>query len=222
MNEMAECNQEALQWSNSGTGSVRAKRNMMKRVQKAKESVSKLSAYLARMEKEPQAFGVGEGEIQRRKGRLAQLNTAVHNIDEVVQERTSTAKAGLFEGHKKITVKETDETALLSNQQLHATQKDRLSDQDEKLDMIYDGVTKLKIMTQDINQELGLHENLLKDLDEAVERTDTKLQGTEKAVDYVDKKKGGCMPLFIIFLLLIIIIFVGATDFLSDLIHCQC
>jgi len=221
MAEMTECNQEALQWS-SGTGSVRAKRNMMKRVQKAKESVAKLSAHLARMEKEPQSFGVGEGEIGRRKTRLAQLNTAVHNMDEVVQDRTSNAKSGLFEGHKKISVKETDQTALLNNQQLQATQKDKIADQDEKLDHIYDGVTKLKIMTQDINQELGLHENLLKDLDDAVEKVDNKMQGTERAVDYVDKKKGGCVPLLIILLLVMFMIFVGVTNFLSDLIHCPC
>jgi len=82
-------------------------------------------------------------------------------------------------------------------------------------------VVKLKVMTKDINSELGLHQNLLGDLDQAIDKTDAKLQGAEQAVDYVDKKKGGCWPLLIILLLIAIIILVCVTDYISDLVHCS-
>lgn len=221
MTEMSACNQEALQWTNSGAGSVRTKQQMLKKVQNAKDAVAKLNSSLGKMERDPQAFGLGEGEISRRKARLTQLNTVVYNIEEVVHNRTSNAKAGLFDGHKKITIKDTPETQGLSNQQLLASQRDKIADQDEKLDHIYDGVSKLKVMTKDINSELDLHQGLLSDLDQAVEKTDAKLQGAEQAVDYVDKKKGGCWALLIIFVLIGLIILVCVTNYISDLVHCS-
>lgn len=64
---------------------------------------------------------------------------------------------------------ETSETSGYSNSQLLQQQQSSLAAQDEKLDGILDGVTKLKVMSQDINQELDLHAHLLTELDSAVE-----------------------------------------------------
>ena len=48
--------------------------------------------------------------------------------------------------------------------------------QDENLDGILGGVGKLKEIGQDINKELGLHEQLLEDLNDGVEMTDRRIQ----------------------------------------------
>lgn len=62
------------------------------------------------------------------------------------------------------------------------------------------------IYSYDINSELDLHSHLLDDLDNAIDNTDTNLTSNTKKIADVQEKEASCIPLCIIFLLLIGII----------------
>ena len=89
----------------------------------------------------------------------------------------------------------------LSHTHTHTT-----TDQDDQLDLILDGVGTLKNMSEDINQELDLHTSLLDDLDGAVDSTSRRLEDNTDRVKDVEEKEASCMPLCIIFVLLMAII----------------
>lgn len=200
---------EVLQYNQNG-GSIRAKRTLSKKIAKSKEEVLILQKGLAKMEHNPMEHGIGSGEVRRRKGMLTNLNTLVHNVDD---DMNSSQYASADRGTLKNGPQENDETLTKDNQGLYEQQQQAVKEQDEKLDNIYEGVSKLKYMSQGINTELGMHENLLDDLHEAVERTDRHMVMNTKGVDHVNRKSRGCCGVIIIFLLMVIIVLVAATDY---------
>jgi len=64
---------------------------------------------------------------------------------------------------------------------------------------LVDGVTKLKILSSDINSELDLHQHLLSDLDSAVDNTDHNMQRNILRVEIVTEKSSSCAALCCIF-----------------------
>lgn len=117
---------------------------------------------------------------------------------------------------------ESVESQQYSNAQLLTQQRSALSAQDEKLDGILDGVTRLKVMSNDINQELVLHEGLLTELDSAVENTDARLQRNTKRVELVTEQSGGCCGLICMALLFAVIIMLLVTNWGCHLPSAHC
>ena len=151
----------------------------------------------------------GEGEINRRKGLLATLNRQNDSLDDEVNNSSTR-----FGANRKAPslADESAESQQYSNAQLLTQQRSALSAQDEKLDGILDGVTRLKVMSNDINQELDLHAGLLNELDTAVENTDARLQRNTKRVEIVTEQSGGCCGLITMALLFAVIIMLLVTN----------
>jgi syntaxin 8 len=116
-------------------------------------------------------------------------------------------------GRRGVAPEESEETASVSNSQLYTQQKQQLDAQDAKLDGILEGVTKLKVMSQDINQELNLHEHLLTELDGAVESTDARIQRNTKRIGLIQESSGGWCGLIIMFVLFVIIVLLLSTNY---------
>jgi len=190
----------------------RQRRLTLKRISDAKENVQRLERALTKFEANPIKFKIGDGEIQRRKGLLAATRNTANRIDDLSQSSDRSRGGGW---RKRTAIEETGETAAMSNNQLHAQQKQQIAVQDEKLDNILNGVQTLKVMSQDINQELDLQHHLLNDLDAAVDHTDRKIQQNTKKIDQIENKEsGGWIPLIIMIILLGLIIMLFATDYL--------
>ena len=155
----------------------------------------------------------GEGEIARRKGLLSSVRSQNDRLDDEVTN--GSGRDGVMAGARVKGVSLADESVesqQQSNQQLLAVQQTALSRQDEKLDGILDGVTRLKVMSGDINQELDLHANLLNELDSAVDSTDARLQRNTKRVELVTEQSGGCCGLIIMAILFVLIIILLVTN----------
>jgi len=196
---------ELQQSSKRGVGN-REKRVLEKKLSDAREVLGKLDAALSKQQDNPIKWKIGEGELERRRGLLSSLRNVndklEHDINNVGGRGVRRVPLGA----------ESEETAQLSNQQLYANQKSDLADQDEKLDGILDGVSRLKVMSQDINSELDLHASLLTELDGAVDATDARLQRNTKRIELVSESAGGWCGLLIMFLLFILIILLLATN----------
>jgi len=211
--------QAAEQDINERAMTQRQRRQTLKRISDAKENVGRLERSLAKFESNPIKYKIGDGEIQRRKGLLAATKNMATRIDDLSQSSDRSRGGGW---RKRTAIEETGETAALSNNQLHAQQKQQIAVQDEKLDNILSGVQTLKVMSQDINQELDLQHHLLNDLDGAVDHTDRKIQSNTKKIDQIESKEtGSWIPLIIMIVLLALIIMLISTDYFCPLFRFQ-
>lgn len=195
---------------------ARQKRQLTKRINDCKDQLSRLELSLQLFETNPIKFKIGDGEIQRRRGLLAQVRTNVQRVDEAASGRgagSSSSNSGAW--RRRNNVEETGETAASTNQQLYVQQKESIAQQDEKLDNILAGVQTLKVMSQDINQELDLHHHLLNELDDAVEDTDKKIISNTRRIEHITRREAGgwCIILCMVLLLVAIVILVATNWF---------
>lgn len=188
----------------------RQKRAINKRVSESRESVARLERSLAAMERAPMRFKIGEGEIARRKGLLASVRSQTDRL-EVELGGGSMGRSGPARRPVNL-AEESAESQASSNVQIYAAQRSALSAQDEKLDGILDGVSRLKVMSNDINQELDLHANLLGELDSAVDSTDARLQRNTKRIEIVQEESSGCCGLLTMGLLFALLIILLVTN----------
>lgn len=199
----------------------RQKRAINKRVVDARDTLNRLERSLRAMERNPMKAKIGEGELARRAGLLAALRQQYDTLDD--QVNTNGGRLGANLARKAPTLaEESAESQAISNQQLLAQQRSALSSQDEKLDGILDGVSRLKVMSHDINQELSLHENILSELDSAVDNTDARLQRNTKRVEIVTEESGGCCGLVTMAILFAIIVMLLVTNWGCKLPKAHC
>jgi len=206
---MAEAQNDFNDAQQRGIGN-RQKRSINKKLTESFDNIARLERNLANMERNPMRFKIGEGEVNRRKGMLAAMRAQAERLEADVQ---SGGRASLMGGARRVNLaEESHESQQMSNVQIHAQQRAALSAQDEKLDGILDGVSRLKVMSSDINAELDLHVNLLGELDSAVDSTDARLQRNIKRIEIVQEKSGGCCGLIIMLVLFVLIIILLVTN----------
>jgi len=109
-------------------------------------------------------------------------------------------------------MKETEEMKGLSNRALLSRQQEQTSRQDEKLEIILDGVKNLKDMSHGMNQELGRHMQLTDEITPALERTDGRIRQNIGRIGDIEEKSTGCCPLLTMILLLIVIVFLLSSN----------
>lgn len=159
--------------------------------------------------------------MSRRKGVLAALRSLTDGLDDQLNHNGGRLAGNLARKAPSF-AQESESSQQVSNQQLLAQQSAALSAQDEKLDGILDGVSRLKVMSNDINQELDLHANLLNELDSAVENTDARLQRNIRRVDIVTEKAGGWCGIICMLLLFGLIISLLVTNWGCHLPKAKC
>jgi len=121
---------------------------------------------------------------------------------------------------------ETDETRNYDNEDLQQQQQRTLDDQDDRLDDILNGVTRLKIMSTDINSELQLHHHLIGELDDQIDRTDNRIKSsTRSVVDISTRDADGWCTFCTMVLLLVLIVLLASTNwfcFVLNINRCWC
>jgi len=186
-----------------GGVSSKDRRQFGRRLEDIQKLVDQLDKSLSKMEMNPIAFRIGDGELIRRQSLMTQLKQLVATADAVLSGKAGARGQLLGQGKRPKEFSDTEETRDLSNQDLLSHQQQMVSKQDEHLDSILVGVGTLKHMGEDIGQELDLHHSLLRDLDASVTNTDTTIQASTHKVEDIQEKEQGCWPLIIIILLLI-------------------
>lgn len=215
-----ECRNDINDAQARGLGN-RMKRQMAKKIDDSRDRLNRLERSLREMERNPMRFRIGDGELNRRKGLLASLRSINDQLEDQLTHNDGRLAGNLARKPPSL-ANESADSQQLSNQQLLAQQSSALSAQDEKLDGILDGVSRLKVMSSDINQELDLHANLLTELDHAVDNTDTRMQRSIKRVEIVTEQSGGWCGLFCMILLFGIIVSLLVTDWGCKLPGAKC
>jgi len=186
----------------------------------AKANIQALEQLLNKMENEPLKFGVGEGEMNRRRGLINDLKKMVISIEDSLSGQTSRTKQQLFAASGKAREEDGEEdlaTRELSHKELVQTTQQQIKDQDQSLANIERGVASLKDLGNGMSTELDLQKSLLNDLDKQIDKTDQAFQNNTKRIEIVEEEDGsksmGCGLIMCMLLLLVLIIFLASSNY---------
>ena len=133
------------------------------------------------------------------------ISNKIFHINELLNDKELELKNNLIKNNTSYSTKETDETLLLNDNNLLSHQTTIKQQQDDKLSHMLAGVTNIKTMSLDMHEELNLHQNLLQQIDEDVDRNDYKIQINMDGIDNMQSAKTGWCPLFTMIILLFFI-----------------
>ncbi|XP_071969827.1 syntaxin-8 isoform X1 [Engystomops pustulosus] len=106
-------------------------------------------------------------------------------------------------------LEEPEETRNLGVGELRQQQQRMIAEQDAGLDALSSIIARQKQMGYDIGNELDEQNEIIDDLTNLVENTDSKVRNQTRHVKLVDKKSGSCAMMVVIVLLLIAIVVVA-------------
>lgn len=155
----------------------------------------------------------GSEEVVRRHALMSNMADFVDNIKSLLGGRN--VRANLLHSRPDSPPENKTMTIFqLSNMELAAQQEQQLLEQDEKLDLLDDGVQVLKALSRDINLELDIHASLLEDLDRAVDKSQYNMKRNIEGVESLYQKGDGTSfcPLAVIFGLLSFIVYLMSTN----------
>jgi syntaxin 6 len=199
--DLKAASREAQAASAAGAAAGASRRKLQQKLREVDDDINRLDNSLSAMQSDPDSFGIGPSEVVRRQDLLSRFRSAARILSDAIEGRSAQAR-----GRSKRKVEETEETERLSSQDLYQEQQLVAKRQDEQLDEILAGVTKLKAMSQDIGTELDLHTQLLSELGDQVDSTDTRIRISADRVRDIEDKEASCWPLFIIVALLVVIV----------------
>ena len=94
----------------------------------------------------------------------------------------------------------------LDNQQIHAYHREVIAEQDEQLDMLGRSIGRQRELTMAIGDELDSHILLLDDVEDGVDRHQTRLDGARRKLDDVARKARDNWSMTTIIVLIVILV----------------
>jgi hypothetical protein len=184
----------------------------------AQQRIGQLAQALGQVSTNPAQYGLGAGEVQRRKQELQSLQAAAQDVRDSV-EGSGGRRSRHNERKSRRSGFETEQTAGMTLDELHTQQVVQMEQQDSQIDMISDGVNKLKIMSGDMSHELDIHANLLDGLSEHVDDTDARIVSNTTRIDDIRERASGCFAMCCMLLLIVIIVLLLATDWFRKILY---
>lgn len=199
------------------TVSAKDKQKAIRRLDQCGENIKQLTHLLQKLGDEP-LQPVGMGELQRRRGLLANLRGFLENARGLTSPGHSALRNNFFEASEEMSSTRSQESV-----ELFSANERKSEEQDETLDIIDDGLQKLKAMSHDLNSELDLHINLLQDLDESVEVSNRRMLSTARRVEQFsgDGSENNCCTIVTMTALCGLIILLALTNLVCLVKPCR-
>uniref|UniRef100_A0A7S2TN44 t-SNARE coiled-coil homology domain-containing protein n=1 Tax=Lotharella oceanica TaxID=641309 RepID=A0A7S2TN44_9EUKA len=183
------------------------RRYMLKNdVKKVEGKITNLDGLLSKMEDLPRKYEITAGELSRRRGLLTRLKNNVVSVSNLLA-RSRPPQEDTDDFNFSTQVEETLETQHLSNQQLMQRQQNEELKQDAHLDDILRGVSTLKDIGYEINNELTFQGEILDGLEQGIDKTGLSIQRNTHRVQHISVEATSCWPMFIMIFLLFVIVF---------------
>ncbi|KAA0713125.1 Syntaxin-8 [Triplophysa tibetana] len=199
------------------TGGNPAKLNMTLRasLQKLKQNVAQLRENLMR---DAAQRHIMQAEADRRQNLVDDLSTREKRLNaffkgDITEEERS--RSTLMTGNRAgatvnpWVVNETEETRGLSFGEIRQQQQQIVEAQDAGLDALAAVISRQKQMGQEIGNELDEHNEIIDDITQLVDKTDSRIKHETHKVKLVENKSASCGMQVVIVLLLIAIIVVA-------------
>jgi len=174
-------------------------------VSRVEKKVSELDTMLSMMEDMPRRFEISAGELSRRRGLLTRLKNDVVEVSNILARGRERVDRNDFQFTPQ--VEESLETRHMSNEQLMQRQQHEELKQEQHLDDILRGVSTLKDIGYEINNELTFQGELLDGLEEGVDKTGQNISRNTHRVATISRESTSCWPMFIMIFLLFVIVF---------------
>ncbi|XP_051985510.1 syntaxin-8-like [Xyrauchen texanus] len=200
------------------TGGNPAKLNMTLRasLQKLKQNVEQLRETLIRAAAQRHIM---QAEADRRQNLVDDLATREKMLNgsfkgnvtecETLRSTLMTGGNGAGPAVNPWLVNESEETRGLSFGEIKKQQQQIIEAQDAGLDALATVISRQKHMGQEIDNELDEHNEIIDDLTQLVDKTDSRIRNETHRIKLVDTKSASCGMLVVIVLLLVAIIVVA-------------
>ncbi|XP_056607545.1 syntaxin-8 [Triplophysa dalaica] len=199
------------------TGGNPAKLNMTLRasLQKLKQNVAQLRENLMR---DAAQRHIMQAEADRRQNLVDDLSTREKRLNAFfkgdITEAEQSRSTLMTENRAGPTVNpwvvnETEETRGLSFGEIRQQQQQIVEAQDAGLDALAAVISRQKQMGREIGNELDEHNEIIDDITQLVDKTDSRIKNETHKVKLVENKSASCGMLVVIVLLLIAIIVVA-------------
>ncbi|XP_075073056.1 syntaxin-8 isoform X1 [Mixophyes fleayi] len=214
--EIAEKIHERNRYLRNGENPVKinmAVRTLMKRLN---ENIGQLKDSLLRSVSTRQ---ITQLEGDRRQNLVDELLTKERQLEtsfksegtepDVIRSSLMTGGAAGPSPYNRWVMEEAEETRGLGVREIKQQQQQIIAEQDAGLDALSSILARQKQMGYDIGNELDEQNEIIDDLTNLVENTDSKVRNQTRHVKLVDKKSGSCAMLVVIVLLFIAIVVVA-------------
>ncbi|KAF7213276.1 syntaxin-8 [Nothobranchius furzeri] len=201
------------------TGGNPAKINMTLRasLQKLKQNISQLREGLLRISSSRRIM---QSEADRRQNLIDDLLTREKQLNATFKgdaTEPEPTRSTLMSGGTAASggsanpwlVNESEETKGLTFGEIKQQHQRIIQAQDAGLDALAAVISRQKIMGQDIGNELDEHNEIIDDLAQLVDTTDSRIRNETRRVKLVETKSASCGMLVVIILLLIAIVVIG-------------
>lgn len=207
MDELKQLTVEKESLEINHSSSARVKSQMRKKLKIIGGHVKELETGLTAIESDPVHFAVGKGELSRRYNLMKQLEREVSEVQSAVDG--GRRRNELFENaasRSRGPAQETAGTSGRSDQQLYNQHHESLQRQDEQLDSIQHGIHRIKVLGENIGDELEVQNALLGEVDDSMENVDRRLKENTRGITDLMRKDSSRMGFCVILLLLVLIV----------------
>ena len=146
-------------------------------------------------------------ELDRRQKQIQNLGQGINELYQSYQKIKD--KKYEFKGQRNNDYQPTEDMKTMSNAELLQYQQQKIKQQDDQLDEIYMDVKKGKVMAKEAHKILDEQNKQLDDLQNDMDRLDSKLKiGAKRFADYASKKSGYCIVTILVLEVIAGILFV--------------
>ena len=136
-------------------------------------------------------------ELDRRQKEIQKLGINIQDIENSYKNVQNQKYA--FKGQMPDNYQQTDEMKNMSNSELVQLQKDKIEQQDKAIDDVILDVKKGRVLAKEAAHIIDEQNKQLDDLQEDIDRLDSRMQrGIKRFENYVSKQSGCCLILTLI------------------------
>jgi hypothetical protein len=155
------------------------------RLVKVGRDVAVLETLTRDIERDPISYHIGTDELERRLGMLANLKIFLENVC-ALSTGVALQRVELFDRAEETEIGGPTVGGGAHNEE-KLLQQEEEEDQDEKLDIIGEGLERLKGMSYDINYELEMHASLLQEIDANVDSANHNMRANIHGVESMNR-----------------------------------
>eukprot|EP00466_Bigelowiella_natans_P002883 jgi/Bigna1/130541/aug1.11_g5249 len=190
-----------------GSANVKRRYRYKKEVEGIESKIVGLDRKLSEMEQGRRGeFEITTGEMSRRRGLLTRLKNEVVSTSNILARSRDVRSQGDDFDFTTPQVEESLETRHLTNQQLVQRQNNEELKQEQHLDDILRGVSNLKDIGYEINNELSFQGELLDGLETGIDKTGRNIQRNTNRVQHISVESTSSWPMIIMIFLLFVIV----------------
>lgn len=185
--------------------------NVVKFKKDAKGKLKQVATRVPKLETSlKQATNITDSELRLRASQLKKLKKDYMEYKNLVENKQNErSRLSGFKQREMVSMEKygSDGTTDLNNQQLRQRQMEKKENIDAGLDEILQGVKRINVIGDDINNELIRQDQIIDDIGQNMDKANQKVGTNNQRLEYLNKKakdKGCCCLMLVLFLVIVV------------------